>query len=84
MDLTKMDKDFMYNPATPCLVLRNGREIAALVAGILYCFDTDRHHTETFVVVKGVIFEYGKQIGYLEGSKIVIEHSNDVLEIVET
>jgi len=31
-----------------------------------------------------VIFEYGKQIGYMEGSKIVIEHSNDVLEIVET
>ena len=84
MDLTKMDKNFMYNPATPCLVLRNGQEIGALVAGVLYCFETDRHYTETFVVVKGVIFEYGKQIGYLEGSKIVIEHSNDLLEIVET
>ncbi|MCF3195201.1 hypothetical protein [Pseudomonas bubulae] len=78
-----MHKKFAYNPATPCLVLRDGREIGALVAGVLYCFETDRHHTETFVVVEDVIFEYGKQIGHFEGRKIVMEHSNDVFEIIE-
>ena len=79
-----MDKDFLYNPATPYLVLRNGQEIGALVAGILYRFDSDLHHTETFIVVEGVLFEYGKPIGHFEGSRIIMEQSDDIFEVIKS
>lgn len=78
-----MDKKFSYNPETPYRVLRNGQEIGALVAGFFYRFDSDRHCTETFAVVDDVLFEYGKQVGRFEGSKIIMEKSNDILEVIE-
>ncbi len=78
-----MNKNFSYNPDTPCLILSSGQEIGALIAGVLYRFNSGRHHTETFIVIDGVVFEYGEQIGHIEGDSIVMEKRYEILEIVE-
>ena len=78
-----MNKKLSYNPEIPCLILSNGQEIGALIAGILYRFNSGRHYTETFIVINGVVFEYGEQIGHIDGCNIVMENSYEVLEIVE-
>lgn len=75
-----MDKEFVYNPSNPCIVLRNGEDIGALVAGRLYRFDS---HSEEYVLIDNLLFQYGKKIGRLEGRTVICELTNEVFELIE-
>jgi len=80
-----MDKDFVYNPEPPCIVLRNGEDVGALVAGRLYRFDCGlKGCPDTCILVDDLLFEFGERVGHLEGNKIVIEASQETLELIES
>ncbi|MFJ2462884.1 hypothetical protein [Pseudomonas sp. NPDC087615] len=82
-----MDKEFSYNPQIPCIVLHNGQDVGALVAGRLYRFDSSltaaNLHTEAEFLVDNVLFQYGEPIGHLEGRRLIIDSRCEILELVE-
>ena len=79
-----MDKEFVYNPDKPCIVLRNGQDVGALVAGKFYCFEALLGGAnEAGFIVENHIFQYGQKIGKLEGPFLILDKGNVVFEIVE-
>ena len=82
-----MGKEFSYNPQIPCIVLHNGQDVGALVAGKLYRFDSSltaqNQHAEAGFLVDNVLFQHGEPIGHLEGRRLIIDSRSEVLELVE-
>ncbi|MQU60149.1 hypothetical protein GHO26_20505 [Pseudomonas helleri] len=75
-----MEKEFVYNPLNPCIVLHNGKDIGALVDGRLYRFDSCG---EVYLVLDSVVFQYGQEIGKIEGFKIILNNTGEILELFE-
>ena len=82
-----MDKEFIYNPLIPCIVLHNGQDVGAMVDGKLYRFDSSltaqNQHAEAGFLVDNVLFQYGEPIGHLEGRRLIIDSRCEILELVE-
>lgn len=77
-----MDNDFVYNPDKPLVVLRDGKDVGALVAGRLYRFDEALSEHEVFFLVGNDFYQDGLKAGRLEGKTIYLDVNNEVLKIL--
>lgn len=79
-----MAKEFVYNPEKPCIVLLNGEDVGALVAGRFYRFDSNhRGNIDTYDLIGNLFFELGETVGYLEGYTIILEKTKETFDLIE-